>query len=502
MRRRHVTALALLAVLSLLTAACGARLSPALRQQAADAVLNGGGGGGGIGSGSTVGSGTGAGAAGIGGAALGSAGTSGGFATTAGGGATGGGATGGSSGKGSARTGGATTSAGNGCPTSGSDVGLTAKQIDLGTVASLTGPVSGLFQGAAQGMQAWEDYVNSTGGLCGRQVHVDIADDGTNCSQNQNDTQTLAEKDFALVGSFSLYDGCGAQYLSQHTNVPDLHDALDPAAGAIPNNFSVEPGALGYATGMFAFYAQLLGSDVKAVGTLYPNIPSAIEKEQAFEKAATSQGWQFVYKRAEDATETDWTSDFVKMCGQDHIKIFFTGAENAENAAKMVQDESQAGCPKSLINIIPIAYDQAFVQDVGNTSAINGMYGWNEYSLFFNTNEARNIPELQLLQTWFARANPGQPLNLYALFAWAEARMFQQAFTSAGPTINRGTLMAALRKMTNFSDGGIVAPSTPSSKSTGVTCYVLWRFENGSFQRFSDPPSGYRCDGQYVTVSG
>jgi len=491
---RRFRVVVLFVVLGMALAACGARLDPQTRKQAADAVLNGGSGGG-------LSTGTGTTGTGTTGTGTTGAGTTG--AGTTGAGTTGTGTTGtATTGGGSTSTGGGSTSTGGGssashCPTSGTDVGLTSNTIRLGTIASTTGPVAGLFQGALQGMQAYRAYIDSQGGICGHQVSVDFADDGTNCGQNQNDTENLAKKDFALVGSFSLYDGCGAAYIGSN-NIPDFHVQLDPRAVQPKSHFDVEPGALGYATGMFAFYAQMLGSKVKAVGTLYPNIPSAAAKQKAFVKSATSNGWKFLYSRAGDAQETDWTNDFVTMCQQKHIQIFFTSAENAANAAKMIHDEDSAGCSKSLINIIPIAYDQAFIQDVGSSSRLNGMLGWNEYSLFFNKDEAAKIPELQLFQTWFTRANGNKPANLYAMFAWAEARLFQQAFENAGSTINRKTLIASASKIHNYSANGMVGPIDPTSKQDGVHCYVLWKIVNNQFTRFNDPSSSFRCDGRFL----
>jgi hypothetical protein len=249
---------------------------------------------------------------------------------------------------------------------------------------------------------------------------------------------------------------------------------------------------------MFAQYAKLLGSKVKSVGTLYPNIPSAAAKQKAFIKSAEANGWNFVYSQAGDAQQTDWTNDFVTMCQSKKIQIFFTSAENAANAAKMIHNEDQAGCPKSLINIIPIAYDQAFIQDVGSSDRLEGMLGWNEYSLFFNKDEAANIPELAQLQTWFARVNGDKPLNLYALFAWAEGRMFQQAFESAGKTINRKSLLAALGNINKYGTNGMTSPVDPGSKQDGVYCYILWKLHNNAFARFNDPATGYRCDGRFL----
>jgi hypothetical protein len=124
--------------------------------------------------------------------------------------------------------------------------------------------------------------------------------------------------------------------------------------------------------------------------------------------------------------------------------------------------------------------------------------GWNEYSLFFNSNEAANIPELKLFQTWFSRTNPGQKFNLYALFAWADGRLFQQAFENAGKTANRGSVLASLKKIHKFSDNGIIAPTNPGSKTTGNTCYIKWRLSNGAFSRQDSPASGYTCDGSFL----
>src|SRR3954469_1416073 len=487
---RNVRAVALVLLAGMLAAACGARLPSSERRQAAAAILN-------AGSGTTANGGELPGGVATPGAAIPGGPVTGGGPVVGGPGAANGGQTG-------TQTGGGTqggTQSGSSCPTGGTDVGLTANSVKIGTIASTTGPVSGLFEGAFQGIKAFAAYANSLGGICRHGVQVDAADDGTNCGRNQNSTEDLAKKDFALVGSFSLYDGCGADYIKQH-NIPDFHVQLDPAAGQPGTHWDVEPGPLGYATGPFAYYAKKLGSKVKHVGTLYPNIPSAAAKQKGFVKAAESQGWKIVYSRAGDATETDWTQDFVKMCKQKGVQVFFTSAENAANAAKMLQNEDSAGCSASLVNIIPIAYDQAFVQDAGGSKRLNGLMGWNEYSLFFNRDEAQQIPELKNLQAWFARVNPGKPLNLYALFAWAEGLLFKKAFESAGKTINRSTLIAAARKITKFDGNGIVSPVNPNSKSQGPVCYVLWHYASGAFSRMDTPPGRYRCGGRFLPLTG
>jgi ABC-type branched-subunit amino acid transport system substrate-binding protein len=389
------------------------------------------------------------------------------------------------------------------CPTSGTDVGLTPTSIVLGTVADRTGPVSGLFAGAEQGMDAFAAYMNSTGGLCGRKVSIDFADSATSCSQNQNVTSDLVNKVFAFVGSFSLYDGagCGATVLQAHPTVPDIHVSLDPTAEVLPNHFDLAPGPPGYATGMFKYYKQKYGSKMENVGTIYPDIPSAAAKQKQMVNAATSEGWKFTYSNAAAATDTNFTNNFQTACGKKHIQVFYTSGENAQNAATMIQDERSIAACKGVVNIIPIAYDSAFIPDYqGKVSDLDGIQGWSEYALFFNKTDAANIPEVKLFQTWFAKTNPGQPLNLYAMYAWADGRLFQQAFENAGSTATRATVMAALRKVKNFTDGELVSPTEPASKTTGNHCYILWQLQDGQFSRMSSPKRGFRCDGAFLPL--
>jgi ABC-type branched-subunit amino acid transport system substrate-binding protein len=503
---RTPRAVALIIIAILVASACGARLPQTVRQQAASADLGSGGGatGSNVASSGAPVAGGGSSAPGVTSTTAAQAGTKG----TAGSKGTSGtrGSKGTSGTKGGRSSGGGKapsnpTSSGEKCPTGGTDVGETGSQINLGTVADVTGPVPGLFTGAQQGMAAFVAYINSQGGLCGHKVVDDFADGQTNCQANESATSNLVKKDFAMVGSFSLYDNCGAQVLQSNPTVPDIHVALNAAAEPLSNHFDLSPGAPGYASGMWKYYAQKLGKSVISdVGTISEDIPSADQKQAVQLNAAKSAGWKFTYSDNASPTTSDFESDFTKMCGQQHVKAFFTVTEDAQNAATMISDENKVSACKGIVNIIPIAYDQSFLtysKQVGCGSTVNSIEGWNEYSLFFNSDEAAHIPEVKLFQQWFQRANPGKPANLYAMYAWADGRLFQQAYETAGATATRKTVLAALGRIKNFSDDGMVSPIDPGSKSTGATCWINWKLSGTTFSRQGDPASGYNC-GSYV----
>ena len=495
-RRRAAAALA---AVSLLLTACGARIDGETRDQAAEVAMNGGsGGGGGGGAGGEVvgGSGESAGAIDTGGTAGDTSGTTGG---TAGGtaGTTGGGKTAGKTGKAGtqAQQQAPAPAGGNGGAT---DVGITATTITVGNVADLSGPVPGLFRAAPNGVDAFFAYINSQGGIYGRQLRVVGADSQTDCTQSQNAHKSLVTKVFAFVGSFSLYDDCGSRAMEAFPDVADVSYALGPRAKKAKNNFNPAPAPLGYQSGMFAYYAKEFGAKVKKVGSLCPNIPSAYLSHQAMQNAARTVGWDWVYDERNGATQTRFDAELLQM-QREGVEVVFISCQNAANAAEMKREaDAQGFKPKW---IVPIAYASDFIERIGSPQAAEGIVGWNLYSLFFNADEAKTIPEVALYQQWMQKTHPGDAYELYSMYAWAAARLFVQAVKAAGPKLTREGLLTALRKTGKYDSNKLILPGEPALKKPS-NCYVLWELKGGKYLRKDSPPGQYRCDGGYVMYNG
>ena len=264
MRRSRTMPLLLASVL--LVPACGARLDSETRQAAAAGTLQQ------AGAAPVAGGPGGAAVEGTTGAAVdGTTGTGTAAGPAAGG--TGAGTTGGGGGTAGATGGGSTGAAAAAAPAGGNggavDVGVTGDDITLGNISDLSGPVPGLFQGAVIGTQAYIAKVNSEGGVFGRKLKLRVGDGQLDCDQNTALHRSLSPKVFAFVGSFSLYDGCGAKVLQTTPNLPDVHNALAANAGALPNNFSIAPLTPGWRTGPLTYYKQKYGDAFKNIGTIY-----------------------------------------------------------------------------------------------------------------------------------------------------------------------------------------------------------------------------------------
>ena len=96
-------------------------------------------------------------------------------------------------------------------------------------------PVQG---GRWSGTEAYADYVNSTGGVNGRKIMVDSADDGYTGTGNKQATQNAVTTDFALVGGFSTFDSFGGTVLAQNPGDARRDRVLDPATNKLPNVYS------------------------------------------------------------------------------------------------------------------------------------------------------------------------------------------------------------------------------------------------------------------------
>jgi ABC-type branched-subunit amino acid transport system substrate-binding protein len=479
--RPNRVAASAIAVGALLLTSCGARLSP---QQLAQAI--GSNGGTGLGSGSQGSSGTGGVGAGATGTAAGPAGGALGAGAGGGAGGAGGGGGAGSAGPNTAPPG------GNGGAT---DVGVTGNSITLGNVSTLTGPVPGLFAGAVNGTGAFFAYQNSQGGVFGRQLKLAASDDQFDCGQNKAQTQSDIPKVFAFVGSFSLFDNCGAQVITQTPAVSDVHVALSKDAQSEANGFSPSPLRNGAATGPFQYVKGVHPDAIGLAGSLVGDVQSAKDAWVGEQATMQSLGYHFSYQRVYEPTETDFTADIVQMKSKG-VKLVVLIAADVKGIARIQQAAQQQNWHPEVWLLGASAYDSTYNALAG--SAGEGSLIYLPTAMYLGE-DSGGIPEVGQFQTWMHRTHPDANADLFAAYGWASARLFVQALQAAGPRATRATLQAALKNTHQFNANGFLAPGDPAGKGPPV-CYLMVKVSGGHFSRVDDPPNAYRCDGTYFNA--
>lgn len=376
--------------------------------------------------------------------------------------------------------------------------GITSSSVTVGNVSTLA--LGGLFKGAVVGAQAYADYVNSTGGVNGRKIKIDSADDGFTGATNKQATQAAVTKDFALVGSFSLEDSYGGAVLAANPGMPDVANVLDTTTGALPNVYSSVPLNGGWQEGELQYFKKKFPTDVTAVGAMVASLPSA-QVDWAGEKYVMQKvGYKIAYEANYGVANTDFTSNVIAMKNAG-VKILFVDSMAETYASALLKDLVQQNFHPVVV-LGAATYTPKLVPDSGGQAAVNGSYFAMSTTLY-QGQDASQVRAVSSFLHWVNLASPGFAPDLFTLYGWLSAQLFAQALQNAGTNPSRGSLLAQLGKITTFDGNHLIGPNNPAAKAVG-NCYLVGQVVKGEFQRLDDPPvssstHGFRCDYSYVT---
>ena len=384
------------------------------------------------------------------------------------------------------------------CPSGapGGGPGVTSSTITVGNIATVNGPVPGLFAGARFGAQAVADYINSTGGICGRQLLVNSADDQFDQATDQQEAASMSNSVLSFMGSFSLQDSgipAGAP------NVPDVGEALTSARFNSATNYSPQPEAPGYNEGEYIYLKSLprYADATQHMAVLVENTAQTLQNGKWEEATLQAAGYKFIFSDFSlQPTDPTFNGDVQKMKAAGVQGVIFQGTGTI--IGQLANAMYSAGMTVIFGNYCPSAYDPAYLQNAGPGS--NGTILSQSLALY-DGEDAAAIPMVATLDQWYNRVNPGQVPDIYATYAWMSGIMLAQALNESG-SVTRASLTAGIKSLTSFTGDGISPPSDPATK-TPPNCYVLIEVQNGKFVRAPETPSGFRCtDASYYHYTG
>jgi ABC-type branched-subunit amino acid transport system substrate-binding protein len=493
-RRSRIAMIATFAALTLVVSACGSRLTGTQQKLAQGATSHTG-----TNSSSSTGSGSGsdtsttlAGAA----AATGNSGSAGG---TSGGGTSGGGtatvAGGTTPGSGKAvvsstapcgTNGNQTPAGGNGGAT---DTGVTATTITVGNIASLSGVAPGLTQSAQQATQAWAAYVNSQGGICGRQIKVQPFDDGNDSGTNFSDATQACSSDFAMVGNASGFDDGSAQAVNSCSIPTMAAEVSTTAAGGAADIFGASPGLAHYTQlGPANYIKATYPNAIQHAAMIYLNVPAtqfnALKEVAAYE----SVGFKYVYNTSTTPTNANYAANVQAM--QSAGVQYVTEYSDASSAERLLQSMQQANFAPQVVDWFSEEYSPQFAQQTEPES--NG-----DLVLISATDayeDASSNPEMQLFLSWLNRVAPGAHHDIFGILAWSAGLAFEQAAKAVGPHLTRAGVIAQIKTITNWTGDGIQPPVNIGGKVPSK-CFAYFKIESGAFQRvYPTAPNSFDCN--------
>jgi len=471
-RSSHARVLfALVAVLSLLTTACGSRLSKEERAEAIAAVSGGEATGG-----TTTGDGAGATGGGDGDGATGGGATGGGASTDGGGGTGGGGAAAGTASCAKA--------------SKATDTGVTANEITVATLADVSGVQPGLFQSAHQAARAAGAYINSVGGICGRQVKVLPLDSKTDSGGNRSAMLEACQKAFAVVGSMSAFDD-GSAKPGQDCGIPDMTAVTTNAAKyAATNTYPIYPNsAQATSTTSARYIAKRFPDVIRKAAILWLNQAVTASNAANRRKVWESVGYEFIYEAEVQVLEANYTRFVSEM--ENRGVQYVTMVADYQNINRLQKAMRQQGYVPKVRDWDSVAYDPDYLAD---QQAVEGSFVFINTAMF---EEASSNPETKLYIDWLQRASPGAPPDYFGLHAWSAYRLFQKLASEIGPDLTREKLLAALKATKEWGANGLHGPHQTGAKLP-TTCNLYVEVKGGKFRRMA-PASGFDCSGNLFT---
>ena len=365
------------------------------------------------------------------------------------------------------------------------EVGLSAAEVRVANISTLSGPVPGFGKTGQNGVKAYLNYLRSVGGVCGRQITVVTSDDRLDTGANRSETERLSREVFAFVGGTAPTDDGGAAFLTG-TNIPDVSFSLSTPRLELANNFSPNPidprcvcngtdhilkslkQAHGIGRAAIIFPAQAVG---RTRGLAYKNDLAAAEIELIATYEAPLTGATY--------------SGFVNDMRDKQIDLVITTLE-LNGLADLAKAFRTAGWEPKVKYFGAQAYGRQFLSLAG--PAAEGTYAG--LTLAMVEDRGAN-PAMDRFVSWYERTNPGADIDFYAMLGWASADLFATALRAAGPAPTRDSVMVQLRAQTRWDGAGMLAARNPAAKQR-PPCFLIAVVKDGRWQRFT-PASGFQC---------
>jgi branched-chain amino acid transport system substrate-binding protein len=354
--------------------------------------------------------------------------------------------------------------------------------IKIGTSLPISGDLSQDGAATKQGYLLWQDYINSHGGLLGRQVQFDILNNGTSVTQTGTDYTTLigTHHDDLVVGPFAddyTVSAARAAARYNYTMVNGSGVAPEVFTQGLKNLFSVSLPAANTLTSL-AFYTLSLPASERPTTAAYaseddpylhPIVTTVRQKLEAGGITTVTNPAEIVYP----PETTDWTPIADKIIAT-HAQIVVLGTATNDAVAFVQRFKQQHYNPKILVEVSGPDQGSQFTDPIGGTKVAEGIFvpngGWYP--------GIKTFGEQDFEQAYIAKYG-GTPdgISQDSVQAWSVMQVMQQAAEKI-KSIDNTKLINELRTDTFQTIQGPVKFQSDGQNTLAIP--FLFQWQNGS----------------------
>ncbi len=379
---------------------------------------------------------------------------------------------------------------------SGGSDGLSANQIVVGGVASLSGPLTADFAPIYDGVNAYFDQVNATGGVYGRRLNLKYPlDDASDPSQDIDQVRNLISNFhvFAVVG-VATPNFAGASLLA-NAQVPTFGMAINPGWSPSPNMFGVGGSYTSFSAPQteVAFLAEQVHA-TKAAVVAY-NVSQSQEGCQGVINGLSKFGISVVFQDLGiPAPAVDLSADVgrIKSSGA----TFVASCMDVSGNLLLSQDLHQGGLP-NITQYWLDGYDPQILANSTNTALMDGAYFLISHAPFgVETTDPGAYPGMVQYFDAMTKYEPNVQPSEASLDGWISADLFVTGLRAAGKDVTRAKLVAAINNLTSYTANGLLPPVDwrISHTGNGSDCQAFVQAVGTQFvSRFGSGGSVFTC---------
>jgi ABC-type branched-subunit amino acid transport system substrate-binding protein len=378
-----------------------------------------------------------------------------------------------------------------------SDKGVTPTSITFGNVSGLTGPLPGTDNPGPEAVQALFSAVNAAGGICGRQLKLEVEDDQQDASTNAADVSNLISKPvFSFVGSTSDADNGGVPEMEQ-AHVPDIGYAINCNRSLSSEYWSPAGGSCEQKDG-HTYFTDSAFAEAKAAGYLPTrmaflayNIGIAADSAKQFAAVYQALGGTVCYTDyAISPASASLTPDVVQI-EHDHCNGAFTVLD-ITGTGKLLKALQQQQVHLPFVGTTLEGYAPEQIADAGESAA----QGLTMTLNFIPLDE--NQPAVALYQQQLATYEPGKQPSAFGFLAWQAGQMLIYALLEQGHSPTRAGVVRTFESL-RWTGGGALGPYRPAMRSFPPCSVDVFVKGNGFARRA--PSSGLFCGNKAIRVS-
>jgi ABC-type branched-subunit amino acid transport system substrate-binding protein len=332
--------------------------------------------------------------------------------------------------------------------------GITPTQIDVGAIASATGPEAGDFAAFIPGVEAYFAMVDAHGGVDGRKLVLSAnLDDGGSPSQFTQEAHTLLQQDHVFAAFISTYWFTPGLFAESGTPTYG-YNVSDNWAGP-PNFFAAGGSTQDYhaLAAPVAYLVKRTHSRSVALVSYGPGIPGSYPACHTTAADLSKAGVDVSYTGLDASLGGDYTaevqqiaqrhSDFVLTCMQDSDDITLSRA--LQQYGVKAHQLWLNGYNQDLLNAYP-----SLMQGV--TVDANGFVPFSAPSVFPGA-----YPGMAAYLAAMKRYQPRYVTNQLAMQGWQSAALLVAGVKAAGRDLTQANLVAQTNRITDFTAGGTTA---------------------------------------------